>query len=494
MSNGKLLLFIIAILPILSWFTLRFFKHSQVFYNFCYRLFPILYLVNVFQGADYFAKGFNVFTISESIRGVSLALYADKISILFLFLIGFIWLLFAFYSKKFFEVISDKNADYFKEFFVLIVSFLNLLILSKNLFTILFFYICLIVSSHFFGIKYFHKVENKLTKSFTFLLYFESFLIFLATVATFKINGQIEFVDKIILPLNYDEFYHGIIFLLFFFGLFLAMMMPFYIFFKNINFDGLSLFVIFLMAYGFSSGFVFLKIINYIYGIKGFAVLAKVYGTKFFEILFLINIAITSFFIFKERDLKASSFFLFVHQFNFLIFSILIHLAGKFNYAFISFFAFIINFILIFFCLANFEIYFKKSNEKNYKGLFHLMPITSCILFFSIFSLTGLSPSISTVDKFFIIFYIIKNKLYFSLIIYFLNFITLLAFSIKIIKIFLNKEVDNSNSKKLSIAKKIDFDSNLILSILSIAIISFVGLIFFSYIIQFLSFYEPIKG
>jgi len=358
----------------------------------------------------------------------------------------------------------------------------------------LFFYVCIIVSSHFFGIKYFHKIETKFTKFFTFLLYFESFLIFLATVATFKMNGQIEFIDKIILPLNYDEFYHGIIFLLFFFGLFLAMVAPFYIFFKNIKFDGLSLFVIFLMAYAFSSGFVFLKIVSYIYGIKGFAVLAKVYGTKFFEYLFVINIGITSFFIFKERDLKASSFFLFVHQFNFLIFSILIHLAGKFNYAFISFLAFIINFILIFFCLANFEIYFKKSNEKNYKGLFYLMPITSCILFFSIFSLTGLSPSISTVDKFFIIFYIIKNKLYFSLIIYFLNFITLLAFSIKIIKIFLNKEVDNSNSKKLAIAKKIDFDSSLILSILSIAIVSFVGLIFFSYIIQFLSFYEPIKG
>ena len=85
MSNGKLLLFIIAILPILSWWTLKFFKHSQGFYNFCYRLFPILYLVNVFQGADYFVKGFTVLTISESIRGISLALYVDKISILFLF-------------------------------------------------------------------------------------------------------------------------------------------------------------------------------------------------------------------------------------------------------------------------------------------------------------------------------------------------------------------------------------------------------------------------
>ncbi len=494
MNNGRLLLFVVAFLPMLSWFTLRFFRYSPTFYNFCYRLFPILYLINLFQGSNFFTKGFYFFTISESIRGVSLSLYADKISILFLFLIGFIWLLFSFYSTKFFVINGDKNANYFKEFFVLIISLLILLILSKNLFTILFFYVCLIVSSHFFGIKYFNKSENKFAKSFTFLLYFESFLIFLATVSTFKINGQIEFVDKIILPLNYDEFYHGIIFLLFFFGLFLAMILPFYLFFKNIKFDSLSLFVIFLMAYGFSSGFVFLKIINYIYGIKGFAILSKFYSTNFFEILFVINIAITSFFMFKERDLKSSSFFLFVHQFNFLIFSILIHLSGKFNYAFISFSAFLINFVLIFFCLANFEIYLKKHNDKSYRGLFYLMPITSCLLFFAIFSLVGLAPSVSSVDKLFLITHIVKNKLYFSLIIYLLNFLTLVFFSIKIVKIFFNKEQDLDFAKKSIFAKKIDFDSSLILSILAVAIVSFGGLLFSSYIIQFLSFYEPIKG
>ena len=139
-------------------------------------------------------------------------------------------------------------------------------------------------------------------------------------------------------------------------------------------------------------------------------------------------------------------------------------------------------------------MYFKKSNEKSYLGLLNLMPITSCILFFAIISLTGLAPSISTIDKFFLITHIIKNKLYFSLIIYSLNFITLLVFSIKIIKIFLTKEVEGDNSKKLIIARKIDLDSNLILSILSVAIVGLGGLIFFSYIIQFLSFYEPIKG
>ena len=121
----------------------------------------------------------------------------------------------------------------------------------------------------------------------------------------------------------------------------------------------------------------------------------------------------------------------------FLIFSILTHLSGKFNYAFISFFSFIINFILIFFCLASFEMYFKKSNEKSYVGLLKLMPVTSCILFFAILSLTGLAPSIAMIDKFFLITHIIKNKLYFSLFIYLLNFITLLVFAIKIFKIFL---------------------------------------------------------
>jgi formate hydrogenlyase subunit 3/multisubunit Na+/H+ antiporter MnhD subunit len=138
-------------------------------------------------------------------------------------------------------------------------------------------------------------------------------------------------------------------------------------------------------------------------------------------------------------------------------------------------------------------MYFKKSNEKSYVGLLKLMPVTSCILFFAILSLSGLAPSIAMIDKFFLITHIIKNKLYFSLFIYLLNFITLLVFAIKIFKIFLTKEVEGDNSKKIIIAKKIDLDSNLILSILSVAIVGLGGLIFFSYIIQFLSFYEPIK-
>jgi hypothetical protein len=70
----------------------------------------------------------------------------------------------------------------------------------------------------------------------------------------------------------------------------------------------------------------------------------------------------------------------------------------------------------------------------------------------------------------------------------------LLIFSIKIIKIFVKKEEDSNLVKKNILAKKIDFDSSLILSILILAIVSFVGLVFFSYITQFLSFYEPIKG
>ena len=124
MSSGKLLLFIVAFLPMMSWFTLRFFRYSETFYNFCYRLFPILYLINLFQASNFFVKEFYFFTISESIRGVSLALYADKISILFLFLIGFIWLLFAFYSKKFFESYFFQKSKIQKGCYELIIFYL----------------------------------------------------------------------------------------------------------------------------------------------------------------------------------------------------------------------------------------------------------------------------------------------------------------------------------------------------------------------------------
>lgn len=504
MQQGQLLLSVIALFPFISWLALRFFKNFEGLYNFSYYLFPILFLINLFQASQYFKLELNQLIILEAVRGLSMSIYVDKLSLVFLYVLGFIWLLFSFYSTRYFQILSNKNSYFIKGYFLLIVSFLNFLILSENLFTILFFYICLIISTHFFGVRYLNFIETKFTKFFTFILYLESFLIFIATVITYKINGQIDFSEKIILPSNYDQLQHLIIFLLFFFGLFLAMSVPIYLFFKNIKFDSLILMVLFMVSYGFSSCFVFLKILNYIYGFKGLALITKIYGLRFFEVIVLINLVISAIFFLKNNDLKSSSFFIFVNQFIFLIFSILIHASGKFNFAVISLIGFLINFTILFFCLGNFELYLHKSPNKSLSGIFYIMPITTVISFFGFLSLIGLAPSFSMVDKFTILSFLIKNKMYFSMIILVLNIIFLGIFTFKRYQEFFRKEVVIKSSgqieniaideKILNLGKKIDLDSSLILTTLFVTICGFVGLIFFSYITQFLSFYEAIKG
>lgn len=487
--QGQFLLFVVALLPFLSYISLRFLRNYPSFYNFLYFLLPIFFLINLFQASKFFVKDQYQFTLFEPMQGVSLAFYVDKIGILFLYILGFVWLIFAFYAVKYFKISFAKNSVNIREFFVLIISLVNFLILSKNLFTILFFYIYLIISSHFFSIKHFNIDENKFTKFFTFILYLESFLVFLSTILTFRITENIDFVSKIIIPDNYHEIYHFIIFLLFFFGLFLLMLTPFYLLFKNIKFNSLTLLIILLLSYALPSIFMFLKIIYYIFGIKGFGILVKKFSLKLFEVIILVNLLISSYKYLREKDLKSGLFYLFISQFGVMILSILIHLNNKFNYTFLCVLAFILNFMLIFFTSANFELFLNKIHfknlNKNFVGIFYKMPINSSIFLFAIMSLLGLTPSLSGLDKFLLITFLLKNPSSLSLWIFVINFIFLTIFIVKESRIFFSKNsiFDEGEDNKIiarydEVAKVIDNDSNLILTILVVAICSVVSLFF----------------
>jgi len=492
MNQGQFFLFILAFFPLISWFAIRFFLEFPKFYNFCYCLFPILFFINLIESTKILSNGDYEIVISEAIRFISLAIYVDKISIIFLYLLALIWLVLAFYLHAYLRISIQKNKNDFKEFALLIISTINLLILSKNLFTILFFYICLIIECNFFSQKFLNFDESKLTKFFSFSLYIESFLVFLAMVLTFKINGQLEFIENIIVPQNYNEKLFGFIFLLFFFGLFLSILMPYYLFFKNIKFDSINILILFLLTYCFASGFVFLKIINYIFGLKGLALLAKKFGLILFEIIILINMAITAFMLNKNNDLRGSSYLLLVNQFSFYILTILFQLSNKFHFSFVSTIAFLLNFSMVYLCLANFELFFEKSPLKNHKSIFHLMPITSLIFFFSIFSIIGIAPTISMVDKYYLVKSLWVKKEVLALLIFALNILFLIYYFSKIIIIFCAKidfNTPNNNVENIkNYAKLIDFNPNLIFTILTLAIISMMGIIFFSYLIKFLSF------
>ncbi len=492
MNQGQFFLFILAFFPLISWFALRFFAEFKKFYDFCFCLFPILFFINLIESTKILSNNDYEIVISEAIRFVSLSIYADKISIIFLYLLAFIWIILSFYLSAYLKISYIENKNDFKEFVILIIATINLLILSRNLFTILFFYICLILECNFFSQKFLNFEESKLTKFFSFSLYIESFLIFLAMILTFKTNSQLEFVENIIVPLNYNENLFGFIFLLFFFGLFLSILLPYYLFFKNLKFNSIVLLILFLLTYCFASSFVFLKIINYIFGIKGFGLLSKKFGLIFFEIIILTNMMITSFILLKKNDLKTSSHLLLVNQFSFYLLNILVQLANKFNYSFIATISFTINFVMIFLCFANFELFFEKSAIKNHKSIFKFMPITCLLLFFSLFSLIGLAPALSIVDKYYLIKSIWLKKDYLALIIFVLNFIFLTYYSYKIFSLFNAKVSENFEIKNLenvkNQAKAVDFNPNLILTILTLAIISMIGIIFFSNLIKYLSF------
>jgi formate hydrogenlyase subunit 3/multisubunit Na+/H+ antiporter MnhD subunit len=505
MQQGQLLLFIIALFPILSWLSLSFFKFFPRLYNFSYCLFPILYFLNLFQATKYFSKDIYSFTIIEAMRGLSMAVYVDKLSLIFLIVMTIIWAFFAFYSVRYFSIISNKLAFSINNYFILIIGILNLLIISKNLFTILFFYIILIICSYLLGIKYLNYIESKYGKLFNFALYLESFLLFIATVLSFKINGQIEFIEKIILPNNFDQIFHGTIFLLFFFGLFLIIILPFYLFFTKFKFNSIVLISLFLLSYAFPSAFIFIKILNYIYGIKGFNLIIKTFGFSLFNVIILINLLITAYKLIKSSDIKSSSLYLFLNQFLFLIFSLLVHATYKINFTAITLIAFLLNFMVIFFCTGNYELFIEKSSQKKLEGIFYYMPLTTIIYFFGLLSLIGISPSFSMVDKYFILINLFKNHQYFSLIIFLINnfligyfifkkFKLLVHFDFSNLKNNLENKSENNNFKVdqtiLNFARKIDFDSSLILTILLLSIMSFIGLIFFSFVTQFISFYE----
>jgi len=492
MNQGQFFLFILAFFPLISWVALRFFADFTKFYNFCFCLFPILFFINLIESTKILANNDYEIVISEAIRFVSLSIYADKISIIFLYLLALIWLVLAFYLSSYLKISFCANKNDFKEFVILIIATINLLILSKNLFTILFFYVLLIIECNFFSQKFLNFDESKVTKFFSFSLYIESFLIFLAMILTFKTNSQLEFVENIIVPLNYNENLFGFIFLLFFFGLFLSILLPYYLFFKNLKFDSIIILILFLLTYCFASSFVFLKIINYIFGLKGFGLLAKKFGLIFFEIIILANILITGFLLIKKKDLKTSSHLLLINQFSFYILTILVQLANKFNYSFIATISFTINCAMLFLCFANFELFFEKSALKNHKSIFRFMPITTLLLFFSLTSLIGLMPTLSMIDKYYLIKSILLKKDYLALLIFVLNFVFLIIYLGKIFMLFcakidLNLEKNDLENVKNN-AKIVDFNPNLILTILTLAIISMMGIIFFSSLIKFLSF------
>lgn len=482
MTQTQFLLMIIATIPFANCLLMKLCAESPSIISFINKFLPILFLTNAIGLYGNLKNDRSYLVISEAIRGISLGFAVDEIAVGFLFLLSFFWLIFIFYHHRFSQFSETKNSHDFEIFFILTVAFLNLVIISKNLLTTLFFYNCLVLLCHFFAVKFLHKNDTKFSRFFTFLLYLESIFFFLAIVATYKFTAQIEFVDGGIIPQNFDQTRYSLLLALYLSGLFLSVLLPCYLLYRNINLDPLVIYILFFLAYGFSGLYIFIKLLNFVFGLQGFSLIIFKIGFGFFEWIFLLNIGVASLLLALSKGLKSSFFYLFFQQFLFALFSIIFFATYSKAKIYIGLFSFLFSITLIFLCISNFILYLNKTENKILNGIFYSLPVTSVLFIFGIFNLIGIIPAIGVVEKFFLIKIIFQKKLLLSGIILLVN---LMGLGIFLWKIFYPFHRQESQLQKNDFAKEIDFDSCLILTALITAIAMFLGLIFFPSIINF---------
>ncbi len=482
MTQTQFLLFIIAAIPFLNCLLMRLCKDSPTSLNLVNKFLPLLFLANLIGLCGNVKNDSSYLTIAEAMRGISLGFAIDEIALKFSFLLNFFWLIFIFYSQRFLQMIEEKNSYQLKFFFLLIVAFVNLIILSKNPLSILFFYNCLLLLCHFFAVKFLHKADTKFSRLFTFLLYLESVFLFLAIVATYKFTGQIDFANGGVISQNFDQTKHVLLLFFYLSGLFLSVLLPCYLLYRNITLDPLVIYTLFFLAYGFSSLYIFVKLLNFIFGLKGFALIISKIGFGFFEWIFLLNIGVSSWLLLVSKGLKSSLFYLFFQQFLFALFSIILFATFNGTRIYLGLFSFLLSMTLIFLCLSNFILYLTKAENKRLDGLFYKLTVTSVLFIFGVLNLSGAAPALGAVEKFFLIKIIFQKKLWVSGLILFTNFVGLIFFSWKIFRpLFLrsDKEILQVDSPDTALAKNIDFDSSLILTALTVAVAMLLGLTFF---------------
>ncbi len=486
MTQTQFLIALIAMIPFANALIVRFCDDSSKLVNIIEKMLPVLFSINLVGIYGNLARDNSYLVISEAARGIAIGFDIDHLGLMFLVLLNFIWIVFAFYSHRFLRLLNEKNSKNLKLFLSLMIAFINLIILGKNLLTILFFYNCLIILCHFFGLKFLHKKETKFSAFFTFLLYLESLFLFLAIVATYKFVGQVDFAANGIISGDIDSAKYSMLLLFYLIGLFLSVLVPFYLLYRDINLDLITIYSLFFLSYAFVSIYILLKVLYSIFGIENFALIFSGIGFSIFQWLFLFNMLVGAVCVIVSRGIKSSFFYLFFQQFSFVLFSIFLFAVfdeSKISMAILSFF---LSITLIFFCISNFVLYLINAENKSMVGLFYNLKISTILFVFAVANLIGIAPGVGAVEKFFLLKVIFKQKLIISSLVVLVNFATLAAFVWKVILPFFNPIETSKSQSEQELAKSIDFDSSLILTAFTTAIIIVLSLIFSPFLIKFL--------
>ncbi|MBU6339321.1 MAG: hypothetical protein KGQ36_05080 [Rickettsiales bacterium] len=471
MSQTELLLFLTLALPLVNCLAINFFKDSKLWVNISYKSFPVLFLMNLVGlfNSNYHNISLNLIGATESF---SLSFAADKMTMIFLLLFGFIWVIFAFYSSAFLEVEENQKSFEFKFFssFVFFSSVLN--ITASNLVTILFSYHLLLLFCYIFSIRFLQKTDKKSCRLFAFSLYFEAILLFLAVALIYKFAGVINFTSaKEAISENVGMAGQFVIFSLCFLALLLLSIAPFFLLYSRFSNDSLTTYLLFFIALAFVPLYIFVKIIFFIFGFDAFAKLITELGFSYFEMMFLITIFASGLLLILSKDLKSAFFYILFNQFAFASLVFMAFAIFDKTKVLLPLISFSLSITLILLCLSNFILYLSKAEFKSIRNLLYELKITSVLLIFAFLNMVGIVPGLGMMQNFFLVKMMFLKELSFLGIIFIVNFILIMIFVSKMAYLLLAKVENKKSSKDLALIKTIDYDSGLMLTALVVALV-----------------------
>ena len=167
----NLFLFTIAALPF-SNFLASIVIDKKNLGNFINKISPILFFIllcGVFRKSHH-TYNLELFGLTPDI---SFSININHNTIFILFLLNFLWLILTFYADRFSSFRRNFDRRKFQQFLVIFITFINLIILSSNLITLLFAYVGVSFSYYFLLRDSLFKQETNPTDYFLFLIFGE---------------------------------------------------------------------------------------------------------------------------------------------------------------------------------------------------------------------------------------------------------------------------------------------------------------------------------
>ncbi len=393
---------------------------------------------------------------------------------LFLLLIGCFWLALEVYIGQFFLKNGDQKIGQFRILFLIIITTLTSLVLSQNLLSALLCYQFLVVILCFFSAQFIPKISQKSAKNFSLFVLSSAIFLPLAAVLTFKITGNLNFVEGGVMAGQVHLWQYSLLFCFYAISLALVAFVPVYLLFGNLYYLSPPAIIAILPSFALGILLLLFKVIFYIFGHKLFLSFANnIDYHHLLTIILTLNLLFSGLLAIFSKNLKQILIFLFFNQLIFVIIEF-------FNFGLsarqmqIGIISFILSQVLIFLTIGNINLYLKESRERTLNGIFYQLKITVLVLIFALLNLSGLAPSIGILEKFWLVKAVIADKSLTNGLIIMLNLALYLACVIKIVYPMIEISTQDKNPESYEIAKDIESNLSLILPILTIVAILFV--------------------